>query len=758
MTTIPTTIQEHVPLPASGGAPPAAARAITPGDIVAMLKQRLITIIALSLLFGAVGVGLFFLAYVKFPRYAADALIECISDAPARPLSVEQLKMADDPYARFVRSQALFIKSYPILSAVLKDPVVRATNWFRNEVDTGEHLLELEERLGCSPIRETNYIRVAISTRSPQDPHKIVNTVVDIYLARVRERASAQYRQELTDYKREFAEVREQITKKQEQIRQFAATLPPGEVAGKPEQLGQGMTIKQLEQDHETVAELQLQTDELQSLMDIYANPEGLAVDPADRLQVEQDQKVAMLDSQVFALEQELSILLKQFGPEHREHREMKIRLDEVVQQLDATRANKLREVLEFKRQQVETAFYNSQNALMLARERLQATQAQQADLERKLSEYRTLLEELDLLILIQNRIDEYIREIQRIVQERNAIRVQQAVGASEPLQRSFPSLYLLPVIIIAAFALAVGLALGLELIDTSVKTTQDIVRHLHVAMLGSIPDVDDEEIHIEHVESAVREAPHSMVTEAFRTIRGNLQFSAPAERMRSILVTSPKPEDGRTTVASNLAASLAIGGRRVLLVDANLRRPALHRVYPQVGTRGLTNILIGEARVADGVQHTDLANLDVIGSGPIPPNPAELLGSELCRKFITEVTEAYDHVVVDSPPVLLASDASVLATLVDGTILVCRAKDNTRGVALRAISLLTHVNARIFGAVLNVAQARRGGYFREQLRTFYEYQSEEELSEAGPRALPEQSKEEKDSSGADEPADGDED
>jgi Mrp family chromosome partitioning ATPase len=137
-------------------------------------------------------------------------------------------------------------------------------------------------------------------------------------------------------------------------------------------------------------------------------------------------------------------------------------------------------------------------------------------------------------------------------------------------------------------------------------------------------------------------------------------------------------------------------------------------------------------------VNKTELANLDVVGSGPIPPNPAELLGSELCGKFLAEARAAYDHVIIDSPPILLASDATVLATMVDGTILVYRAKENSRGVAQRARTLLEDVGAHVYGAVLNAAQVRRGGYFREQLRTFYEYQNEEDLDDAT-RSLPDE-------------------
>jgi polysaccharide biosynthesis transport protein len=738
MTTIPTTIQEHIPLALPGLPPAATGKGLSPTDILAILKQKLVVIIMLWIVFAGLGVGLFFLLWFKFPRYPAEALIECISDAPGKSLTLEQTRLPEDTYLRFIQSQAMFLKSYTVLSDALKDSDVRETQWFQS-VPQDERYVELEKELGCSAVRDTTFLRVSMATHSSKDPHRIVNAIVRIYLAKVRDQGAEPFRQELKDYKDELASVRTQIQQKRDQIQAHQATINPGETrTGTSQQLSP--MVQNMINLQAKVSELELQTAEFQGLKETYTDPSGQYVMPVDRLQVEQDMQVAQLNSQVSALQQELNVVAARLGPNHREAQEMRTRLDETQRQLDIARSTRLREILEEKREQVSTAYYNSVHARDLAQERLMEAQAQQADLDRKLAEHDTLKQELDLLVELQNRIQDYIRDVERIVKERAAVRVTKAVDAHAPEERSFPSLYMLPAAIILALAMSLGLAVGLELIDTSLKTPLDIVRHLSVAMLGTIPDTADDEVEIEYAERAVLDAPHSMVTEAFRTVRSNLQFSAPAERMRSILVTSPKPEHGKTTVAVNLAASIAVGGRRVLLVDANLRRPALRRVFPQIGEQGVTNLLVGTAKLADCITTTQLPNLDVVGSGPVPPNPADLVGSELFRSFLREASEKYDHVVLDSPPILLASDASVISTLVDGTILVCRAKTDSRGVAQRACSLLQHVNAHLFGAVLNGAQVRRGGYFREQLRTFYEYQTEGELTADRTPALPDRS------------------
>jgi capsular exopolysaccharide synthesis family protein len=218
------------------------------------------------------------------------------------------------------------------------------------------------------------------------------------------------------------------------------------------------------------------------------------------------------------------------------------------------------------------------------------------------------------------------------------------------------------------------------------------------------------------------------MFVENFRNIRVGLQLSAPAERQRTILVTSAKPEDGKTMCVSNLGLAIAQTGRRVLIVDANFRRPAIHSIYNLDSTPGLSNMLIGEGNLEGTARRTDVPNLDVLASGPTPPNPVELLGSPEMRKVLEDAIRIYDQVIIDAPPVLLATDGLVLSTLVDGVILVVRAKENSRGIANRAVNLLQRVNAHLFGCILNRAQAQRGGYFREQLRTYYDYHELDQL------------------------------
>ena len=362
------------------------------------------------------------------------------------------------------------------------------------------------------------------------------------------------------------------------------------------------------------------------------------------------DPQVAYLVGQELNLDQQIAVSQRRFGRNHRTTQNLQTQLDVVRGDLTPLREQKLIEFIDLRREQIRTAYLTQQGALQTALDELMMAEAEQKDQDGKLANYLDLVQELDWMREQSQELNSFILDLDRVVRSRNAIQISVAKRAVDPLQKSAPAVLLLPAGVVFSGMLAMGVAVALSLLDTSVRTPQDIIRHINIPLLGSVPDLDDEEVDIKCIETAVLDAPHSMVVEAFRTIRTNLQFSGPADRQRSVLVTSPSPEDGKTTVACNLAASVALGGRRVLLVDANLRRPALQNFHANVdGSNGLSNMLVGNADLSSVIKKTSLPNLDVIGSGPMPPNPAELLGSAQMRSFLQEVSSTYDQIFFDA-------------------------------------------------------------------------------------------------------------
>lgn len=267
----------------------------------------------------------------------------------------------------------------------------------------------------------------------------------------------------------------------------------------------------------------------------------------------------------------------------------------------------------------------------------------------------------------------------------------------------------------------------------------------MSLTLLGTIPLVHTEQIirrlkkqgkqftdadlHRVEAKMITRFSPKSPVSEAYRSLRTNIQFADIDRPKHVLLMTSTTSKEGKSTTAINLAITLAQAGSRVLLVDSDLRRPSVHNFFSMDKTYGLTNVLIGSLTFDDVIKPTEVDNFDIITAGDIPPNPAELVASKRMRKFIEEARSRYDIVILDSPPVVAVTDAAVLATRVDGTILVVSSGTVNRKEVSRALALLKNVRASILGVVLNGLDIKRiyGSYYYyfHYYQYYYYYGSE---------------------------------
>jgi capsular exopolysaccharide synthesis family protein len=214
------------------------------------------------------------------------------------------------------------------------------------------------------------------------------------------------------------------------------------------------------------------------------------------------------------------------------------------------------------------------------------------------------------------------------------------------------------------------------------------------------------------------------MAAEEFRKLRTRLQHAASLDSTRSILVSSANPGDGKTTVAANLAAGLALNGRRILLVDANFRRPDIHNLFEVANEKGFSDALNDLAAFDTVVRDTPVQNLFVMPTGPKPVNATELLESQLLIDFNERALEDYDHVIFDSGPLLIVSETMALAPRVDGVVTVVRARANSRGVLQRMRDVLRQVKAENLGVVLNAVRSQGGGYYGRNIKTYYAYQN----------------------------------
>ena len=205
---------------------------------------------------------------------------------------------------------------------------------------------------------------------------------------------------------------------------------------------------------------------------------------------------------------------------------------------------------------------------------------------------------------------------------------------------------------------------------------------------------------------------PKSPISESYRSLRTNIQFAGVDHELKTIMVTSTGPSEGKSTTIANLAVTMAQSERKTLLIDADLRKPTIHHTFDLNHRFGLTTLLAGQSSMEESVQETTIANLSVMASGPIPPNPAEMLNSKAMKRFIQEASLRYDQVLFDAPPIIAVTDPQILASLVDGVILVIDSGKTNKDVAVKAKMQLENVKANIIGVVLNNKEMSGDGYY----------------------------------------------
>src|SRR5256884_8650018 len=306
----------------------------------------------------------------------------------------------------------------------------------------------------------------------------------------------------------------------------------------------------------------------------------------------------------------------------------------------------------------------------------------------------------------------------------------------------------------VLALALGVGLALFLEYLDDSIHSTDDVEKFLRLPALAVIPSMSGGVARRRLLSSAtalqkrngntggnpellLNGNGRSALAESYRQLRTSVLLSTARRAPKSLLITSSLPGEGKTTTAVNTAITLAQTGASVVIIDADMRRPRLRSIFDLPERKGLSSILSSETKPEDmlkAIHRDEATGLNVLSSGPIPPNPAELLGSEQMRKLIAVLSGSFTHIVIDSPPVSSFTDGVLIASMVDGVLLVVHGGKSSRGVVRRSRQLLTDVGAKIFGVVLNNVSARSHDYYyyyqRYYHQSYYSHDVESETAD----------------------------
>jgi capsular exopolysaccharide synthesis family protein len=347
-------------------------------------------------------------------------------------------------------------------------------------------------------------------------------------------------------------------------------------------------------------------------------------------------------------------------------------------------------------------------NAKLAALGTTSADQAERDRLETALAQYRQTYASL-----LQSFETVRVAEAQATS---NVVQVEPAVPPEKPVRpRTLVNTALAGIV---GLMLAVGVVFLIEALDDTLNP-DSVARQLGLPVLGLIARHDSED-----GSPVVAGQPRSPVAEAFRSLRTNIQFASVDRELHTLLITSPSPSDGKSTVVANLGAALAQSGRKVAVVEADLRRPVVHKKLGLPNLQGMSALFVQPKISLNGaLQETGIQNLCALTSGDIPPNPAELLGSEKMSEILRQVGTQVDIIVMDTPPVMAVTDATVLSTRVDGVLLVVKPGTTKLAAARQAVEQLQRVGANVLGVVLNEIDLGHSRYGYYRYKGYYAYQ-----------------------------------
>jgi succinoglycan biosynthesis transport protein ExoP len=431
---------------------------------------------------------------------------------------------------------------------------------------------------------------------------------------------------------------------------------------------------------------------------------------------VAQNPQVQSLKRQLTDLQQQKAQLMERYTDRHPEVQKINAQLADTNEQIEVETARTLQTVkADYDRATLEERTLASN---------LERAKADVKDLSRLSVDYNVMEREAESNRTVYNALLQRERELRVSANSRlNNVRVvERAEVPGGPVSPTGRKTWLLSLAI--GLVAAIAVAYGLDYMNDTIKTPEDITRQLKLAFLGLIPAVRGDR----HPVLASSHTPHDF-GEAFRSLRTSLISRYPGEGAKTMVVTSAQPLEGKTTTAANIAMALAYGGSRVLLIDADMRRPGLHRPLRLNNERGLSQILTGQARVRDVIQRTVDPNLLAVTAGRTPPNPSELLSSERMKTLITNLAHGpFDWIIIDTPPVLAVTDAVILAPVVSGVTFVVGSEMTRRRLAERAVETILNSHPKMMGVVLNRVDFARNKYYYHR---YYGHQYKNYYAEA---------------------------
>ncbi len=391
------------------------------------------------------------------------------------------------------------------------------------------------------------------------------------------------------------------------------------------------------------------------------------------------------------------------------------VALNQEIENLKKKKLQEIKNIVD----SMKSKYENSLNQERSFQAALGRSQSETIDRDKIAIQYQVLQQEADSNRGLYDMLLKRLKET-NVSEENRTVNIHVVDPAEIPKRPAKPRLKLnLLLASLVGLLGGVVVAFFLEYLDNTVKTPDDLKQYFNIPYLGPVPSfaIEPEKPNSELIAFS---DPKSSASEAYRGLRTGILFSTPGHSPRSLLVTSSGPQEGKTITISNLAVTMAQSGQKILILDCDMRKPRLHKVFPCDRGSGMSNILVGEGDWRKLKCPTQVPNLDIIPSGPIPPNPAELIGSERMKTLISEILQEYDRVLIDSPPIVAVTDSVVLSRFVEGVVLVIQVGVTARDVIANSIRQLQDVQAHILGAVLNAVNIGKDSYYYQYYYYYY--------------------------------------
>ncbi|MDQ1613851.1 MAG: polysaccharide biosynthesis transport protein [Pyrinomonadaceae bacterium] len=564
----------------------------------------------------------------------------------------------------------------------------------------------LRANLTIDPVERTNLVKIVYEHTNPELAMKIADTLALVFIQDNIERETSGSVKSAEQLARNITDLQASYRQKQEEIIAFKRShnLPLGAADGQDlTKAILGMSTTQMMQAEDKRKELEASYRVAQSTQDIYSIPE-----------VMNNKSVQQWRDKLSELEEQKQALLVLYTRDWPAVKKIEKQQEQVQAALDKQARDVVSTIEAGYKAAVmrENSLRQSNSA---ARGQANAQSQSEGQLDIKVQELETIKQLYNTAIQGKKEFDVTGTEVPNNITISTPARRAEVIGP--------PRVRNIMIALLLSLAAGIGLAFLLDYLDDTLKSVEDVDRHLHLPTLAIIPapresrrllgrNAPEPEPGATTALALVSDV-RSPVAEAYRHLRTSLLLSSAGQPPKTVLVTSSQPSEGKTTTAVNIATMLAQTGADVLVLDCDLRRPRIHAHFGMPNTKGVTNYLSGESNVSELVQTYDkLPNLKVIPSGPVPPNAAELLGSDEMRKLLSVLAENFTHIIIDSPPAISFTDASILSTLVDGVMLVVHGGRSSRAVVRRAKQQLLDVGAHIYGIVLNNVKLESSDYY----------------------------------------------